>query len=198
MKKCLIAFSFLAMAFSCAKAPVVEVTAAFSTDKDVYQVDEAVVITNESTVKGDILAFCKWEYGYADNISYAYKIDIDDLKFSTPGTYTITLTAYAEQGAGQDSCTKTIKVIEENDIPWADFTCPATAKVGEEVLFEDKSIDNVGGIENWIWTIGAEESRYQSPLIVFDKPALGVEVILTVIDKYGARDSVTKLIDVIE
>ena len=40
---------------ACSKAPVVEVTAAFTTNKDVYQVGEEVFIENTSNVVNDIL-----------------------------------------------------------------------------------------------------------------------------------------------
>lgn len=198
MKRYLMIMPVLAMLLSCSRTEEVRVTAAFTTNKDVYQVGEDVVIMNESRVSGDILAFCRWAFGDGDNVSYRYSIDVDDLTFSAPGTYTIALTAYAEQGAGEDTCVKTIKVIDENDAPWAEFRCPATVKVGEDVLFEDCSVDHVGGIDSWTWNIGGVESHYQSPLIRFDTPALGVKVVLTVVDVYGASGTQTRLIDITE
>ena len=89
-------------------------------------------------------------------------------------------------------------VIDENYIPWADFSCPAQARVGEEVVFEDRSVDNIGGIKSWRWNIGGIESVIDSPVIVFDTPSTGVLVTLTVTDAYGASDTVTKTIDIIE
>ena len=89
-------------------------------------------------------------------------------------------------------------VIDENDIPWADFDCPGSARVGEEVVFEDKSVDYIGGIVGWLWNIGGTEYNFVSPLVVFDAPALGVEVTLTVTDAYGLTGTVTKTIDIIE
>lgn len=183
---------------SCTKENAVEVKALFSTNKDVYQVDEEIIITNESAVKNNVLAFCKWTYGQEEAWSNAYTLELEGVRFNQPGDYTISLTAYAEEGAGKDTYTKKIKVISENDIPWADFECPATVKVGEEVVFEDKSVDHVGGIVVWQWKIGEFESTYQSPRITFEKPQTGVEVVLTVVDSYGARGSVKKLIDVVE
>lgn len=198
MKRYLVIMFVLAFALSCDKTEAVKVTASFSTNKDVYQVGEDVIITNESTVSGDILSFCKWAFSDGDKVSYQYTIDVEDLNFTVPGTYTITLTAYAEQGAGQDTFKKTIKVIEENDVPWADFKCPSSVKVGEDVLFEDCSVDYIGGIDSWTWNIGGIESHYQSPLIRFDSPAQGVQVVLTVVDIYGASGTLTKLIDITE
>lgn len=182
---------------ACSKAPVVEVTASFILNKDVLQVGEELVIENTSEVKNDILAFCKWEYG-SDRTGQTvfYGLDLDELSFAEPGLYTLSLTAYAEQGAGQDTYSRKIMVIDENDLPWADFECPQIIKVGQEVEFKDKSIDRIGGIKTWNWNIGGISSSVDSPLITFDTPSMGVEVSLTVTDAFGASDSVTKTIDI--
>ena len=198
MKRYPIYVLILLLALSCAKDAPVRVTAAFTTNKDVYQVGEEILIRNESTVDNDILAFCKWAYGNSDHTEYAYALEFEGLSFDEPGLYSITLTAYAEQGAGEDTCTRLVKVVDENDRPWADFSCPDVVKVGEEVVFEDKSVDHVGGIASWDWQIGAHTSRYQSPVIVFDAPQKGLVVKLTVTDAYGLKDSQTKTIDVTE
>lgn len=185
-------------AVACSKAPVVEVTAGFTTNKDVYQVGEEVFIENTSQVVNDILAFCKWECEGAEGEHVHYVLDLESLTYSTPGFYTITLTSYAEAGAGQDTYSKQILVTDENDTPWAFFECPAVVKVGEEVLFEDKSADDIGGVNGWRWDINGQVYEFQSPLIVFDAPASGVAVTLTVTDVYGASDSFTRTIDIIE
>jgi len=182
---------------ACSKAPVVEVTASFKLNKDVLQVGEELVIENTSEVKNDILAFCKWEYGNDQTgETVFYGLELDELSFTEPGLYTLSLTAYAEQGAGQDTYSRKIMVIDENDLPWADFECPQIIKVGEEVEFKDKSIDRIGGIKTWNWNIGGISSSVDSPLITFDTPSTGVEVSLTVTDAFGASDSVTKTIDI--
>lgn len=196
MRKTAIVLLFLAAVLSCSKEPVVEVRASFTTKSDVLQIGEELVIENTSIVRNNILAFCKWEYGNEDGISVLYSLECEGISFSEPGFYTITLTAYAEQGAGQDSYSRQILVVKENDKPWADFTCPSVAHVGEEVCFEDKSIDNVGGIKSWAWNIGGITSTYQSPVIVFDTPAAGVAVTLTVKDSFGATGTLTKYLDI--
>lgn len=194
----LVCFAFLLAAVACSKAPVVEVTAGFTTNKDVYQVGEEVIIENTSEVVNDILAFCKWECDGADGEPVHYVLDLEGVTYSKPGFYTITLTSYAEAGAGQDTYSKQILVTNENDTPWAYFECPAVVKVGQEVLFEDKSVDNIGGVKDWVWTINGQLYEIQSPLIVFDAPASGVDVTLTVTDFYGASDSFTRTIDITE
>lgn len=198
MRKLTALIILIAAAVSCKKEPAVEVTASFTTNKDVFQVGEEILIENTSTVKNNILAFCQWEYGDLSGMEKAYGLDLEGVSFSQPGLYTITLTAYAEQGAGQDTYSRQVLVIDENDIPWADFSCPAQARVGEEVVFEDRSVDNIGGIKSWRWNIGGIESVIDSPVIVFDTPSTGVPVTLTVTDAYGASDTVTKTIDIIE
>ena len=198
MRKLLIVFISISAVLSCTRDKAVEVKALFSTNKDVYRVAEEIIVTNESTVTNDILAFCKWTYGDEEAPSHAYTLELEGVSFSVPGDYIISLTAYAEEGAGKDTYTRKIKVISENDVPWADFDCPAVIKVGEEIVLEDKSVDNVGGIESWLWEVGDEKLTYQSPRISFDKPAAGLEIKLTVVDVYGASGSVKKLVDVVE
>lgn len=197
MRKFIITTLIIAAAISCSRQPEVTVTAAFTTNRDVVHTGEELIITNNSTVENNILAFCKWEYG---NLETGYKnyygLEFESLSFDAPGLYTITLTAYAEQGAGEDSYTRQILVVDENDIPWADFDCPSVVRVGEEVLFEDKSVDSIGGIKTWSWNIGGITSSFDSPLIVFDTPATGVSITLTVTDAFGASGSVTKYIDI--
>jgi PKD repeat protein len=127
-----------------------------------------------------------------------YVLNLESLTYNTPGIYTIKLTSYAEAGAGQDTYSKQILVTDENDTPWAFFECPAVVKVGEEVLFEDKSADNIGGVNSWHWDINGQVYEIQSPLLVFDAPATGVTVKLTVTDVYGASDSFSRIIDIIE
>ena len=101
-------------AVACSKAPVVEVTAAFTTNKDVYQVGEEVFIENNSNVVNDILAFCKWECEGAEGDPVHYVLNLESLTYNTPGIYTIKLTSYAEAGAGKDTYSKQILVTDEN------------------------------------------------------------------------------------
>jgi HAE1 family hydrophobic/amphiphilic exporter-1 len=63
--------------------------------------------------------------------------------------------------------------------------------------FRDK-VKDIGGIKSWKWNIGGTGSVIDSPVIVFDAPATGVLVTLTVTDAYDASDTVTKTIDIIE
>ena len=200
MKK-LFYFAFLLVAVSCSKAPVAEVTAGFTTNKDVYLVNEEVIIENTSVVKNDILAYCEWEYDGDEEKQYHYGLEFEGLSFKTPGTYVITLTSYTEAHsvvATKDTYSKTIVVVDENDTPWAFFTCPDVIKVGEEVIFKDGSQDKIGGVQSWNWTIGDVVLNSEDAAMVFEAPINGLTVTLTVTDVYGASDSFSRTIDVIE
>ncbi len=198
MRKAILLLLVAATALSCSEKPVVEVTAHFKTERDIVQVGEELIIENTSTVKNNILAFCKWEYGNEDGMDVKYGLECEGISFAEPGFHTVTLTAYAEQGAGQDTYSRKILVVKENDKPWADFVCPSSAKVGEEVVFEDKSVDNIGGIKSWSWNIGGITSTFESTVIVFDAAAQDVPVTLTVKDAFNATGTVTKYIDITE
>ena len=200
MKK-LFYFAFLLVAVSCTKAPVAEITASFTTDKDVYLVGDEIFIENTTVVKNEILAFCEWEYDVDEEKQYHYGLELEGLSFSTPGMYVITLTSYTEAHsftATKDTYSKTILVVDENDTPWAFFTCPDVIKVGEEVLFKDGSKDTIGGIKTSHWTIGDVVFESEDAAMVFDAPVTGLVVTLTVTDYYGAKDSFSRTIDVIE
>ena len=71
MKK-LFYFAFLLVAVSCTKAPVAEITASFTTDRDVYLVGDEIFIENTTVVKNEILAFCEWEYDGEEEKQYHY------------------------------------------------------------------------------------------------------------------------------
>lgn len=198
MKKILFVLPLLLAAVSCSNEKAVVVKAAFTTNKDVVHVGEDIVISNDSSVENGILAMCQWSYGPVGNPTVEYKDELESVAFDEPGTYIISLTVYAEQGSGKDTYTRTIIVNDENDLPWAEFVCPSRVKVGEEVTFEDKSQDEIGGIVTWEWEIDGIESIYQSPVVVFSKPKEGVLVTLTVTDAYGEKGSMTKSLDVEE
>lgn len=200
MKK-LFYFAFLLVAVSCTKAPMAEITASFTTDRDVYLVGDEIFIENTTVVKNEILAFCEWEYDGDEGKQCHYGLEFEGLSFKNPGTYVITLTSYTEAHsvvATKDTYSKTILVVDENDTPWAFFTCPDVIKVGEEILFKDGSKDTIGGIKSSHWTIGDTVFESEDAAMVFDAPVTGLVVTLTVTDYYGASDSFSRTIDVIE
>lgn len=92
---------------SCQKNKTVQVHASFTTDKDKYDYGETVYITNTSTVTGGEIGMCKWEWGDG-NVFYGD--EIGSLSFQDDGEYPLTLTVYADLGAGKDTYTGKIIV----------------------------------------------------------------------------------------
>ena len=155
IEKILFVLLCLSVAASCAK-PKVSVNAEFTTDKEVYEVYENVVITNTSTATNDIIVACKWDWG----TGYKWGKQLTEpLSFDTVGEKEITLTAVTNSNVS-GTFTKTILVQDTNVRPVADFTwSPAEGIVaGDEVQFTDKSNDPDGSI-----TACSATSRSPSP-----------------------------------
>ena len=182
----------LFVAASCNK-PKVSVNAEFTTDKEVYEVYENVVITNTSTAINDIIVACKWDWG----TGYKWGKQLTEpLTFETVGEKEITLTAVTN-GNVTGTCTKTILVQDTNVRPTADFTwTPAEGIIaGDEVQFTDKSSDPDGSIVSWEWKIGSNTVTEQNPKFTFNEFG-DIEVTLTVTDNQRGKGSVTKTLHV--
>ena len=84
----LISLSIAAIS-SCVK-PEISVNADFTTNKDVYELYEDVIIKNTSTATNDIIIACKWDWG----TGYKWGKQLEEpLSFDTVGEKEITLTA---------------------------------------------------------------------------------------------------------
>lgn len=178
------------LALSCQREPSVK--ALFSTDKDVYEIQEEVVLKNLSSAEGVQIGMCKWEWD--GNTSYQY--DLESISFPNVGEYTIRLTVYAEEGVTEPSvCERTVSVFNNNEPPIAAFEAPSSAVQDSPVTFTDKSSDNTGRIVSWLWDIGGVISTEQNPTVTFISWG-EVEVILTVTDNYGASSSAVKTVSV--
>ena len=188
----LFAFSLAALA-SCNMKPVVTVNADFTTDKDVYEIYEDIVITNVSTATNDIIVACKWEWGS----EYKWGKQLEKpLSFDTPGEKEIKLTAVTNSNVS-GTCIKTITVQDTNVRPVADFDWSPKEGImaGDEVQFTDKSTDADGTITAWEWKIGANTVTEQNPKFTFSEFG-DIEVTLTVTDNQRGKGSVTKVIHV--
>ena len=182
----------LSVLASCVKQEV-SVNADFTTNKDVYELYEDVIITNTSTAVNDIIVACKWEW----ESGYKWGKQLESpLSFETTGEKEITLTAVTN-GNVSGICTKTILVQDTNQQPVVDFTwTPADGIVaGDDVQFTDKSSDPDGSIVAWEWKIGANTVTEQNPKFTFNEFG-DIEVTLTVTDNQKKKGSVTKTIHV--
>ena len=191
MRTKVIAILALAAAvISCKKNP--SVTAFFTTDKDVYEIQEDVVVENLSTSKNVEIGLCKWEW---DNQT-SYQDDLGVISFSEVGEYTIRLTVYPEQGEGSpDTYEKVVNVYNHNEPPVAAFDAPSSAVQDAPVQFTDRSSDNTGRIVSWLWDIGGIISTEQNPSVSFISWG-DLLVTLTVTDNYGASSSVSRTVTV--
>ena len=73
----------------------VRVHASFTTDKDVYDLNEPVFINNTSTVENGVIGVCKWNWGRQ---CFFRRWDRLHQSTSDVGDYVITLTVYADGG----------------------------------------------------------------------------------------------------
>lgn len=197
--KRIIAFAIMAMtlAVSCNRELTVEVIPNFTTDKEVYGLNEPVTITNTTVVKNSIAAITKWEY--SGKVFYG---DVPQgIKFAEVGEYPVTLTVTANDGFVQASCTKNIKVEDTNIRPVADFEWSINGekveqvKVGDIVSFKDLSSDPDGEITAWEWKIGSGSSTEQNPTYEFIEYG-EVQVSLTVTDNMFGKTTKTITINI--
>ena len=138
----LISLSIAAIS-SCVK-PEISVNADFTTNKDVYELYEDVIIKNTSTATNDIIIACKWDWG----TGYKWGKQLEEpLSFDTVGEKEITLTAVTNSNVS-GTVTKKITVQDTNKQAVVDFTwTPETGiAAGDEVQFKDLSSDPDGQI----------------------------------------------------
>ena len=129
-------------AVSCQPDEEVAVHASFTTDKESYDVGDPVVLTNTSTAENALIAICKWELGKG---VVSYETTPENISYDQSGEYVIKLTVTSDRGAKKSSFEKTIRVVDNNIRPVADFTwSPEKVVAGEPVQFTDRSTDEDG------------------------------------------------------
>jgi PKD repeat protein len=199
--KRIIAFAIMAMtlAVSCNRELVVEVLPDFTTDKEVYGLNEPVTITNATVVKNSVAAITKWEY--SGKVYYGEEAP-QGIKFAEVGEYPVTLTVTANDGFVQASCTKNIKVEDTNIRPVVDFTWKVngedgveTIKVGDVVTFTGIASDPDGEITAWEWKIGSGSSTEQNPTYQFIEYG-EVQISLTVTDNMFGKTTKTVTVNI--
>lgn len=131
-------------AVSCQPDEEVAVHASFTTDKESYDVGDPVVLTNTSTAENALIAICKWELGKG---VVSYETTPENISYDQAGEYVIKLTVTSDRGAKKSSFEKTIRVVDNNIRPVADFTwSPEKVVAGEPVQFTDRSTDEDGTV----------------------------------------------------
>lgn len=195
MKRLIYIFSAFVLfaASSCEPDPEVAVHASFTTDKESYDVGDPVVITNTSTAENALIAICKWELGKG---VVSYDTTPEGVSYDQAGEYAIRLTVTSDRGAKKSSFEKTIRVVDNNIRPVADFSwSPEKVVAGEPVQFTDRSTDEDGQIVAWEWKFGTTTSDRQNPEFTFAAQGT-TEVSLTVTDDKKGRHTRTATIEV--
>lgn len=164
----------------CLREPKVVVYASFTTDKDVYEINEDIYLTNTSYAENAKIVASKWEWG--QNHIWGLQPE-EPISFPTVGEHEITLTATSDVGNVSATFVKTVKIQDTNIRPVADFTySPSTGiKAGDAVKFTDKSTDADGTIVAWEWKFGTTVVTEQNPEFTFAEYG-DIEVSLTVTD----------------
>ena len=154
---------------------------------------DPVVLTNTSTAENALIAICKWELGKG---VVSYETTPENISYDQAGEYVIKLTVTSDRGAKKSSFEKTIRVVDNNIRPVADFTwSPEKVVAGEPVQFTDRSTDEDGEVVAWEWKFGTTTSDKQNPEFTFAAQG-ATEVSLTVTDNKKGRNTKTVTIDV--
>ena len=145
--------------------------------------------TGSSDDSNDLLTYA-WDFGVAGDDDTSTSAT-PEFTYTTPGTYTATLTVTDEDGAQSDPATVVITVTNPpNVVPVAAFDADALAGTAPfSVAFTDKSTDGDGQLTSWAWDFGdGTTSDQQSPEHEFTKPGQHV-VTLRVTDDDGATSA---------
>lgn len=152
-------------AVGCVSVTQARVVADFSTDKEVYNLYDEVVLTNLSTADGAEIDAYKWEWGDG-NVSFE-KVPSIPISSDVECTIRIMLTAVASGVNVGDTCSIVIRFVDGNMAPKADFDwSPSIVYRGTPLQFTDASTDADGRIVSWLWNIGGVEFTEQNPLII--------------------------------
>ena len=153
----------LGAAAGCKNEPGAKVKADFSTDKEVYNLYDEVVLTNLSSAEGAEIDVYKWEWG--DGQASFEEVPSEPITSDEVCSLRIRLTAVASSRNVGDTCSRVIRFVDENTPPRADFTwSPETVYKDQTIQFTDTSTDD-GRIVSWLWNIGGVEFTEQNPSI---------------------------------
>lgn len=189
-----IAVLAIAMLTACNLEPKVNLVADFSTDKEVYELYEDVILTNNSYAENARVISSKWEW---DGKKMWGHNPEEPISFDKTGDFEIKLTVTSDIGNKTATCSKTIKVQDTNKRPIVDFSyTPETGlRAGDKVKFTDKSTDPDGEIVAWEWKIGADVSYEQNPEIELTEFG-EIKVTLTVTDNMKGTASKSVILSV--
>ena len=172
----------------------VSIHAEFTTDKDVYELNEDIYLTNTSWAENARVISSKWEWDGKKMWGHQPE---EPISFDRTGEFEIRLTVTTDIGNKASTCIRTVKVQDTNVRPIADFSYTPTEgiKAGDKVTFTDKSTDPDGSIVSWEWKFGTTVINEQNPEFEFTE-AGEIPVSLTVTDNMKGKATKTVTISV--
>lgn len=175
---------------------VIEPVIEFDDSKEIIAGETYVSFRNRTTADGTTVVRNFWHFGFAGEGNWSEDLDPDPVLYKTPGEYTVTLTAWGEDG-NKASTVRTVKVFAANVAPTAAFTySPAIVRTGTEVVFTSTSTDEDGRIARCEWTL-PDGSAAAGDSVPYTFTEAGIfRVTLKVTDDRGASGALTKAVSV--
>lgn len=123
--------------------------ARFGVDASICQGD-SVFITDTSIVATGNITSWKWDYGEGSN---EVRTNANPFyhRYSSAGTYLISLVVTSSNGCKSDSLKRTVTVLAR---PVAKFGYDRNVCLGQSILFSDSSSTTAGSITQWQWNFG--------------------------------------------
>jgi len=146
-----------------------------------------VQFTDNSTAGSNNITDWYWDFGDGNNST----LENPSHTYNVSGTYNVTLTVTDSHGCS-DTETKT-EYITANQGPTADFSSNVTSCCEPlTVQFTDNSTAGSNNITSWYWDFGdGTNSTAQNPSHIYNTSGT-YNVTLTVTDKHGCSDNITK------
>lgn len=174
--------------------PVIE----FDDSEEIIAGQTYVSFRNRTTAEGTTVNRYFWHFGFAGEGNWSEDLEPDPVCYKTPGEYTVTLTAWGEDG-NKASAVRTVKVYAANVAPTAAFTyTPAAVRTGVEVRFTSTSNDEDGEIAACEWTLPDGSTATGSTALYTFTEAGVFRVTLKVTDDRGESNTLTKAVNVRE
>ena len=129
---------------------------------------DPVSFSDQSVAAGSTVTQWSWNFGDATTSNLQNPVK----NYSTPGTYSVTLTITSAAGCISTIATRSITV---NPLPVANFGISAPACEGRDITFSDASVANAGNLVKWSWNYGdGNNNDFSSPApFIYNYPTAG-------------------------
>ncbi len=149
---------------------------------------EEIQFFDSSTDADGSIASWHWDFGAGDPGTATAQTRNASYLFSELGSYEVSLTVTDNEGSTNTTSIGTITVENLAPTPLFDYY-PTTPGAGEQVSFNDQSMDRDGTINAWNWDFGdGGRSTAQTPTHTYERPGT-YTVSLTVRDNEGKGET---------